>query len=84
MHGLFPGSGLLVANTSGVSCSSPIYQYTQREKGDILRMEQHCAHFQKSACVVGWEKRYMRDGTLPPTDTVCEVEVPNLFLVGDE
>jgi hypothetical protein len=58
---------------------APVDRRTER-----LKIGQHCAHFQKSACVAGWEKKYMRDGTLPPEGTVCEVDYPDLFLAAAE
>jgi hypothetical protein len=41
---------------------------------------QHCAHFQKAACVTKWETQYMLDGTLPPEGTMCEVDESNAFI----
>ncbi|EUC36495.1 hypothetical protein COCCADRAFT_88224 [Bipolaris zeicola 26-R-13] len=40
----------------------------------------HTSHFQSTKCVSEHEKRYMRDGTLPPANTVCEVEEPNPWI----
>ncbi|KAH8725373.1 Alpha/Beta hydrolase protein [Phaeosphaeriaceae sp. PMI808] len=57
MHAAFPGSSLLVWNSSG-----------------------HCAHFQKTACVTKYETQYMLDGTLPPANTMCEMDEPNPFI----
>ncbi|CAN9381917.1 unnamed protein product [Alternaria alternata] len=56
MHGLFPGSGLLTFNNSGL---------------------QHTAHFQNVTCVSEYEMQYMLDASLPPPNTVCEVNEPN-------
>ncbi|KAH7371190.1 TAP-like protein-domain-containing protein [Pyrenochaeta sp. MPI-SDFR-AT-0127] len=40
----------------------------------------HCAHFQQSECISYYEKQYMRDGTLPPENTVCEIAEPNPWI----
>ncbi|KAG9198044.1 hypothetical protein G6514_000619 [Epicoccum nigrum] len=44
----------------------------------------HTAHFQASECVTKYEKQYMLDGTLPPPNTLCEVDQPNYFILAAE
>jgi hypothetical protein len=76
MHAQFPGSGLLVWNNSGVG---PLLPCLTLNDTDLSL--QHCAHFQKSACVSKYERQYMLDGTLPPAGATCEVDEPSPFLI---
>ena len=45
---------------------------------------QHTAYVQASECITKYEKQYMLDGTLPPPDTLCEVDQPNYFILAAE
>ena len=40
------------------------------------RISQHCSLAQPSMCTAKYVRQYFRDGTLPPEDTVCEVDSP--------
>lgn len=82
MHSLFPGSGLLIGNNSGVSYL--MLSKETKETSKLIAILQHCAHFQKSKCLTKYEKQYMLDGTLPPPDTTCELDQPNAFLLNAE
>ena len=44
----------------------------------------HTAHVQASECISKYEKQYMLDGTLPPPETLCEVDQPNYFILATE
>jgi pimeloyl-ACP methyl ester carboxylesterase len=79
MNRLFPGSGLLVFDNVGVSLYSICTTHSPSSFPRITR-NQHTAHFQNVACVSEYEKQYMRNGTLPPANTVCEVDEPNPWI----
>lgn len=71
MCSLLLGSKLLVGSNSGLSAptsrSTALYQETIHSIVHTFRL-------------ADYEKEYFLDGTLPPSNTVCEVDYPNPFV----
>jgi hypothetical protein len=74
MARLFPGSTVLTANVSGVSIVPWIYE-------DIIAKldVQHSLYGVDSKCIDTYTRQYFLNATLPPPDTVCEVDRKPFF-----
>jgi hypothetical protein len=77
MSSKFEGAVALTQNSTGV-CVNPFSKF--RGSSQWL---QHCSVSSPSTCTSKYIRDYFRNGTLPPKDTICQVDTP-MFHNGTE
>lgn len=77
MNSHFPKSVLLTQNSTGVrTIHLTILILYLSDSFLSIHSFQHCSLSAPSSCTAKYVRQYFIDGTLPPVDTVCEVDSP--------